>query len=71
MQQGLMIVLVDFHLVGSAIGPHAKFGVCCVMDFAGGLKDKSSLVMHDCEVTCTGEMTAEFRKVSICDVSAV
>jgi uncharacterized protein YkwD len=34
----------DFKVAGAACGPHARFGVMCVIDFAGGFAEKGEKV---------------------------
>ena len=41
-------------MVGSAVGPHAMYGCCCVMNLATSVKSLNSIVSSDCEVTCKG-----------------
>lgn len=52
-----------FHYVGGALYPHSIYKHCCVMDFAGAVKDFADVVRHNCEVKCSGSMTEEFKKV--------
>ena len=41
-------------MVGSAVGPHAMYGCCCVMNLATSVKSLDSILSNDCEVTCKG-----------------
>lgn len=52
-----------FRKVGAALGRHKGYKYCCVMDFAGGVKDINSVVLENSQVTCIGEMTPAFKKV--------
>jgi len=53
-----------FTLVGACFGFHSGYRCCCVMDFAGGMKDFTDLVLQDICLECpAGKMlpTAAFK----------
>jgi len=46
-----------FTLVGASFGFHSEYRCCCVMDFAGGMKDFADMVLQDVCVECpAGQM---------------
>ena len=49
----------EFRIVGSAVGTHVMFTVCCVMNFATSIKPLDSIITDDCFVTCKGSITEE------------
>lgn len=54
----------DFEMVGSAIGSHAMYGVCCVMNFATSIKSKEDIITEDSVATCKGTaITEEIMKI--------
>lgn len=54
-------------MVGGAISHHSVYDVCCVMDFAGQIKQFDEVVRYDTEVTCCETMSEEFRK-TLCSI---
>ena len=58
-----------YALVGAALGPHKGYRDMCVMDFAGGERDLSTVLKTDCEIHCSGAVTAELR-AAVCSIRA-
>ena len=49
----------EFKIVGSAVGSHAMFNACCVMNFATSIKSLDSIVTEDCVAICKGQTITE------------
>ena len=52
-----------FVMVGASLGPHPRYGVCCVMDFATGMTDPNEVLQEDKEVCCKEKITDEVMEV--------
>ena len=57
------LLAAPFLMVGASLGPHPRYGVCCVMDFATGMADPNDILEEDREVSCTENITDEVLEV--------
>lgn len=57
------LLMAPFLMVGASLGPHPRYGVCCVMDFATGMADPNDILEEDREVSCKEKITQDVMEV--------